>query len=43
MSVAEKAGSPFELQSGNRTSTRFALGLGEYIGIRMAALRFRLE
>ena len=29
--------------SGKRTSTRLALGLGEYIGIRQAAERLRLE
>src|SRR4051812_803010 len=29
--------------SGDRNSRAFALGLGEYIGIRMAALRLREE
>ena len=34
---------PFEDGSGKRASIRLALGLGEYIGIRIAALRLRLE
>ena len=29
--------------SGKRTSMRFAFGLGEYMGMRTAALRLRLE
>ena len=43
MSMTAKARYPFEEGSGKRASMRFALGLGEYIGIRTAALRLRLE
>src|SRR5262249_39811065 len=43
ISIAENARYPLHAGSGNRTSIRFALGDGEYIGIRTAAERLRLE
>jgi hypothetical protein len=43
MSIAAKARYPLQVGSGNRTSMRFAFGLGEYIGMRTAAERLRLE
>src|SRR6266850_7152886 len=42
-SMAEKARYGFAAASGVRNSTRFAFGLGEYVGIRMAAERLRAE
>src|SRR5579864_4140392 len=41
--IAEKARYGLQVGSGKRTSIRFALGDGEYIGIRTAAERLRLE
>src|ERR1700693_4572952 len=43
ISIAEKARYGLHEGSGERNSIRLALGLGEYIGMRMAALRFRDE
>src|SRR5437867_13253621 len=43
ISIAEKAMYPLQAGSGKRTSMRFALGDGEYIGMRTAAERLRLE
>ena len=43
MSIAANARYPLQVGSGNRTSMRFALGEGEYIGIRTAAERLRDE
>src|SRR5437764_1844406 len=42
-SIAEKAMYGFADASGVRNSRRFALGLAEYVGIRIAADRFRAE
>src|SRR3972149_1876345 len=42
-SMAAKARYPLQLGSGKRTSMRFALGDGEYMGMRMEAERLRLE
>src|SRR3954452_14474103 len=41
ISIAANARYGLQLGSGERNSMRFAFGLGEYIGMRMAALRFR--
>src|SRR5260370_34625586 len=41
--IAENARYGLQVGSGKRTSIRFALGDGEYIGIRTAAERLRLE
>src|SRR5437879_3973452 len=41
ISMAEKARYGLQEGSGERNSMRFALGLGEYIGMRMAADRLR--
>src|SRR5712664_3713836 len=41
ISMAAKARYGLQLGSGERNSSRFALGDGEYIGMRMAALRLR--
>src|SRR5262245_37915327 len=43
MSMAEKARYGLHDGSGKRTSMRLAFGLGEYIGMRIAAERLRLE
>src|SRR5579872_2903262 len=43
ISIAAKAIYGLQLGSGGRNSTRFAPGATEYIGIRQAADRFRLE
>src|SRR3990170_3697005 len=43
MSIAAKAMYPLQDGSGVRNSRRFAFGEAEYIGIRTAADRFRLE
>ena len=43
IAMAEKARYGLQDGSGKRTSTRFAFGLGEYIGMRQAAERLRLE
>src|SRR5690348_6403410 len=43
MSIAENARYGLHDGSGGRNSTRFALGLAEYIGMRTAAERFRRE
>src|SRR5437588_582872 len=42
ISMAAKARYALQAGSGNRTSIRFAFGLGEYRGIRTPALRLRL-
>ena len=41
--IAENARYGLQVGSGKRTSMRLALGDGEYIGIRTAAERLRLE
>ena len=41
--MAENAKYPLQDGSGVRNSIRFVLGDAEYMGIRMAALRLRLE
>src|ERR1700693_2290909 len=41
--IAENARYGLQVGSGKRTSIRFALGDGEYIGIRTEAERLRLE
>ena len=43
ISIAANARYPLQVGSGNRTSMRFALGEGEYIGMRTAAERLREE
>jgi hypothetical protein len=43
ISIAANARYGFAEESGQRNSIRFALGESEYIGIRMQALRFRIE
>src|SRR6476620_8815062 len=43
ISIAEKARYGLHDGSGKRTSMRFAFGLDEYIGMRIAAERLRLE
>ena len=43
MSKAANVRYGLQAGSGQRYSIRFALGLLEYMGIRTAALRFRLE
>ena len=43
ISMAEKARYGLQLGSGQRNSSRLALGFGLYIGMRMAAERFRCE
>src|SRR5262245_30122095 len=43
MSIAGHARYPLQLGSGQRNSKRFALGLFEYIGIRIEAERLRAE
>jgi hypothetical protein len=43
INMAENARYGLQLGSGQRNSTRLALGLGLYIGIRQAAERFRCE
>src|ERR1017187_221624 len=43
ISIAAKARYGLQEGSGGRNSTRLALGLAEYIGMRQAALRLRRE
>jgi hypothetical protein len=43
ISIAVHARYPLAVGSGQRNSSRFAFGLGEYIGMRTAALRFRAD
>src|SRR4030081_951546 len=43
ISMAARAGYGLRDGSGERNSSRFALGLGEYIGMRIAAERLRDE
>src|SRR3989304_406684 len=43
MSIAAKAMYPLQDGAGVRNSSRFAFGEAEYMGIRTAADRFRLE
>src|SRR5215510_7299573 len=43
ISIADHSRYPLQLGSGQRNSSRLALGLFEYIGIRIAAERLRAE
>src|SRR5437899_8462290 len=43
ISIAENARYGLQEGSGERNSARLALGLGEYVGMRIAAERFRDE
>ena len=43
MTIAGHARYPLQLGSGQRNSSRFALGFFEYIGMRIAAERFRAD
>src|SRR5919201_5432859 len=43
ISIADQARYPLQLGSGQRNSSRFALGLFEYIGIRIDADRLRAD
>src|SRR5919204_3455110 len=43
ISMADQARYPLQLGSGHRNSSRFAFGLFEYIGMRIAADRLRAE
>ena len=43
MSIAANARYGFAAESGQRNSTRFAFGESEYMGMRMQALRLRIE
>ena len=43
ISIAENARYGLQLASGGRNSTRFSAGASEYVGMRIAAERLRIE